>query len=145
MIVAKECLSRSLVSRKFSWANLKKSRTGVAWKKSLIAGISSLSLLSACQKSTEVGPAPQGGVDGSGGLVTYLDETSFSEWVSYDHTFYLRDLLFRLEKIKERSPEYYNEFPDDLANRFIGETPGEIQNLGKKNGVLHGSGILSFG
>lgn len=72
---------------------------------------------------------PEGGVDGSGGLLPFLDEAGFEDWVVNEHPFYIRDTIHRLELIRQHSSKDLQKIPYDLPARFLMEKPGDLQKI----------------
>jgi hypothetical protein len=102
-------------------------------KKLTVAG-ALLAMLSGCGDSKKAAPvaAAAGGVDGSGGKLSFIDGNSFEDWVVQEHKFYVRDLVHRLVQIRTHTPTAMDSIGPEsaaLASRFFGENPSDIQKL----------------
>jgi hypothetical protein len=75
---------------------------------------------------------PYGGVDGSGGNLSFFDQQSMQEWLVNEHPYYVRDLIHRLEQIRKNSPKDFDRIPNNLPLRFLGDSPGEVQKIADK-------------
>lgn len=83
--------------------------------------------LTACKSNNNSQPVT-GGVDGSGGDLSYIVDESFQDWVTNDHHFYVRDLIHRLFLIQKNSPQDFGTQPK-LASDFLSIGEDELQKL----------------
>lgn len=85
-----------------------------------------ITLISCKSNSTE--DQREGGVDGSGGLLPAWSKSGLQNWLKDDFPFELRDVVYRLELIKSRSPDAL-PFDQAMTDSLFGSTPGSLMNL----------------
>jgi hypothetical protein len=80
-------------------------------------------VLGACQKKSD--NQPSGGVDGSGGDLSYWDDKDLESWIKLTHKSHVRDFVHRLFLVKENSPEDLGQYRD-LTERFLGNDKDQL-------------------
>jgi hypothetical protein len=97
------------------------------WRWALMAGFA-LSIIACSKSDKNQGDKNQnGGVDGSGGELSYFTYDSFADWLKTEHPAYVRDVVYRLVLIRKSALDDF-QFHEDLASRFFGPNLDQLVN-----------------